>query len=176
MKIAGKLTKTLFSDEQIKKRVQDLGHQISQDYQGEPIVVIGVLKGAVVFMADLIRTIQAPIELEFMGVSSYEGTASTGHVKINHDLSRDVHDCHVLIVEDIIDTGLTIDYLINLIKVRGPKSIKVCSLLSKPESYQMQHPIDYVGFEITKEFVVGYGLDLDGKYRELPEILQLMDD
>ncbi len=176
MRIAGRVPKTLFSQADIAKRVRDLGVQISQDYKGETLIVVGVLKGAVIFLADLIRAIDTPLEIEFIGVSSYEGTSSTGHVQINQDLSRDVQDTHVLLVEDIIDTGLTIDYLINLLQLRGPKSVKVCSLLSKPESYQMKHPIDYVGFEISKEFVIGYGLDLDGRYRELPEILQLIED
>ena len=168
-------TKVLFSKEQIKERVSQLATQISKDYGNEPVAVIGVLKGSVLFMADLIREIECPLEIDFIGVSSYEGTSSTGHVRITHDLKTDISGKHVLLVEDIIDTGLTIDYLINLFKVSDPRSLKVCSLLSKPEAHKMKHDIDYIGFEISKEFVIGYGLDLDEKYREIPEILQVIE-
>ncbi|SMF38057.1 hypoxanthine phosphoribosyltransferase [Pseudobacteriovorax antillogorgiicola] len=168
-------TKVLFSKDQLQARIEELGKQISQDYGNEPIVVIGVLKGSFIFMADLIRSINSPLEIDFIGVSSYEGTSSTGHVRITNDLKMDIAGRNILLVEDIIDTGLTIDYLINLFKVSNPKSLKVCSLLSKPEAHQMTHTIDYVGFEISREFVIGYGLDLDERYREIPEILQVIE-
>lgn len=169
------MTKTLIPADKIRERVRVLGEQISQDYAGEKLTVIGVLKGSFIFLADLVREISIPTEVEFIGVSSYESMSSTGQVRITNDLSRDISGQHVLLVEDIIDTGLTIDYLIQLFKVRNPKSLKVCSLLSKPEAHQMKHEISYVGFEISKEFVIGYGLDLDGFHRNLPNIEQVID-
>lgn len=166
--------KTLFNEEVIKQRILELGRQITDDYNGEEIFIIGVLKGSFVFLADLIRTIQRPIELEFIGISSYEGTSSTGHVKITRDLSVDIAGKNLLLVEDIVDTGITLDYIINLLKVRKPSSIKVCTLLSKPHAHKMKYNLDYVGFEISNEFVIGYGLDYNEKYRELPYICQVI--
>ena len=149
-------------------------HEISEHYGDEGLVVIGVLKGAVIFMTDLVRAIKSPVEMDFIGVSSYQGTRSTGHVRITNDLRIDVSGRHILLVEDIIDTGLTIDYLLTLLSARGPKSLRVCTLLSKPEAHQLSNKIDYLGFEISKEFVIGYGLDLDERYREIPEIRQVI--
>lgn len=169
-------SRVLFSTAQIRDRVVQLGRQISEDYVDEEILVIGVLKGSIIFLADLIRQIDRPLQLEFIGVSSYEAMNSTGQVRITNDLSQDISGRHVLLVEDIIDTGLTIDYLLKLFEVRKPKSLKVCSLLSKPEAHQMQHQIDYVGFEISREFVIGYGLDLDGSFRNIPHIAQVITD
>lgn len=165
----------LFTREALAQRVKELGQQITEDYKGETIIAIGVLKGSIIFLADLIREIKTPVEVEFIGISSYVGTKSTGEVRITHDLSREIHDCHVLVIEDIVDTGNTLDYLIDTLSVRKPKSLKIASLLSKPEAHQMEHHLDYIGFEISREFVVGYGLDLDGRYRELPEIMQIKD-
>jgi hypoxanthine phosphoribosyltransferase len=164
----------LISADRIAARVRELGQLISRDYQGQTLCVIGVLKGSVIFLADLIRTINVPCEIEFIGVSSYEGMHSTGHVRINYDLSVDIEGKHVLLVEDIIDTGHTIDYLIKTLEVRSPKSLKVACLLSKPEAHQIKLDIDYTGFEISKEFVIGYGLDLDGLYRNLPDLMQML--
>jgi len=164
-------TRILLSEETLAERTRELGALITSDYAEEPLIVVGVLKGSFIFMADLVRQIQLPI-----GVSSYKGTESTGQVRITQDLTGEIKGANVLIVEDIVDTGLTIDYLIQLLKVRQPKSIKVCSLLSKPEAHIMNTKIDYVGFEISSEFVVGYGLDLDDGYRELPYIAQVISD
>ncbi|HYX38734.1 MAG: hypoxanthine phosphoribosyltransferase [Pseudobdellovibrionaceae bacterium] len=164
----------LISADRIAQRVRALGQTISRDYQGQKLCVIGVLKGSFIFMADLIRAIDIPCEIEFIGVSSYEGMHSTGHVRINYDLSVDIEGKHVLLVEDIIDTGNTIDYLLKTLEVRKPKSLKVACLLSKPEAHTIELVIDYTGFEISKEFVIGYGLDLDGLYRNLPELMQML--
>ncbi len=157
----------------IQARIQQLAAEIDRDSNGEAITMIGVLKGSFIFLADLIRQLKAPVEVEFIGVSSYEGTSSSGQVRITHDLGKDVSQRHLILVEDIIDSGLTIDYLLDIFALRGPKSLKVCTLLSKPESHSMQHKLDYVGFEIDKDFVVGYGLDLDGQYRQLPDIMKV---
>jgi hypoxanthine phosphoribosyltransferase len=165
--------KPLFDSDTIKKRIAELGATITKDYKGEPLVCIGVLKGAFIFMADLVRAIDLPLSMEFIGVSSYAGTESTGHVRLTHDLARDITDKHVLLIEDVIDSGVTIDYLLGLLKLRGPKSLKVATFLSKPEAHQMHHHIDYVGFEISREFVIGYGLDLDQYYRNLPYLAQV---
>ncbi len=164
---------TLFDAAQIASRITALGAQITKDYAGETLVCVGVLKGAFIFLADLVRAIDLPLTVEFIGVASYAGTNSTGHVQLTLDLSADIKGKHVLLIEDIIDTGHTIDYLIETLQVRGPKSLRVASFLSKPEAHQMDHHIDYVGFEITKEFVIGYGLDLDQFYRNLPYLGQV---
>lgn len=163
----------LFDEKRIADRIKELGAQITKDYHGEPIVCVGVLKGAFIFLADLVRAVSSPLTVEFIGVASYDGTKSTGHVRLTHDLSADIKDKHVLLVEDIIDTGHTIDYLIETLKVRGPKSLKVATFLSKPEAHDMHNQLDYIGFEISKEFVIGYGLDLDQYYRNLPYLGQV---
>lgn len=162
----------LFDEKVIAKRVGEIGIQITRDFNGESLVVVGVLKGAFIFLADLVRQIKLPLQVEFIGVSSYEGTSS-GNIKITRDLSADIQGKNVLLVEDIIDTGKTIDHLLAILKTRGPKQVRVCALLSKPEAHVMKTHIDYTGFEISKEFVIGYGLDLDGDYRELPYIAQV---
>lgn len=164
----------LISADRLAARVRELGQRISRDYQGQQLCVIGVLKGSFIFLADLIRAIDVPCEIEFIGVSSYEGMHSSGHVRINYDLSVDIEGKHVLLVEDIIDTGNTIDYLMKTLEVRQPKSLKVACLLSKPEAHQIKLAIDYTGFEISKEFVIGYGLDLNGLYRNLPDLMQML--
>lgn len=165
--------KPFLDEKTIAEKVKELGKQISKDYVGKELVVIGVLKGSFVFLSDLVRHINVPLDVEFMGVTSYEGTSSTGHVRITTDLSADIQGCHVLLVEDIVDTGMTLDYIINLLKVRAPASLKVCAFLSKPDAHIMKHKLDYVGFEITNEFVIGYGLDYNGKYRELPYVARV---
>jgi hypoxanthine phosphoribosyltransferase len=170
----GLLTRPLFDANTIARRVQELGAQITRDYAGQSIVCVGVMKGALIFLADLVRSIDLPTTIEFIGVSSYDGTSSTGHVRLTHDLSADIKDRHVLLVEDIIDTGRTIDYLMDTLRVRGPKSLRVASFLSKPEAHVLATPIDYIGFEISKEFVIGYGLDLDQYYRNLPYVAQVI--
>lgn len=169
--------KVLFTQEQIAQRVKALAEEINRDYQGsDPLIIIAVLKGSFMFLADLIRHIKVPTHVEFMGVSSYQGTQSTGHVRITQDLSAEIKHHDVLLVEDIVDTGITIDYLINTLRIREPKSIKICTFLSKPAAHKLFHKLDYVGFEITNEFVIGYGLDLDEKLRNLPEVVQVIDE
>ena len=163
----------LFSKDLIQSKVSELGQKITADYRGKSLIAIGVLKGSFIFLADLVRAIDLPVQIEFIGVTSYQGTSSTGEVRITHDLSIELKDQHVLLVEDIIDTGTTIDYLLDMFKLRQPASLRVAALLTKPEAHIMHHPIDYKGFVIQKEFVVGYGLDLDGAYRNLPAIMQL---
>jgi hypoxanthine phosphoribosyltransferase len=164
----------LFDAETIRLRVQSLGQQISADYAGKSLTVVCVLKGAFIFAADLLRSITVPASIDFIGVSSYVGTESTGVVRITTDLNRDISGRDVLLVEDIIDSGRTVDYLIDNLTSRRPKSLKVCTLLSKPDANKMSHPIDYFGFEISGQFVVGYGLDLDEEFRGLPYIAQLL--
>jgi len=163
----------LFTQEQLRGRVLELGKQITQEHAGEQIVVIGVLKGAFIFMADLVRAIDLPLTVEFIGVSSYAGTESTGHVRITHDLSAEIRDKTVILVEDIIDSGRTIDYLLDVLRLRQPRTLKIAALLSKPEAHVMHNKIDYVGFEISKEFVIGYGLDYNQQYRQLPWLAQV---
>ena len=161
---------TMLSTEKVAARVRELGAKISKDYAGKQIVVIGVLKGSFIFLADLTRSIEAPVTIDFLGVSSYAGTESTGVVKITHDLTKPIAGKHVLIVEDIVDTGLTLQYLVENLKTRNPASLKVACLLDKPSRAKVRVPVEYVGFTIDDEFVVGYGLDYDGLYRNLPYI------
>ncbi|MDU2064827.1 MAG: hypoxanthine phosphoribosyltransferase, partial [Sporomusaceae bacterium] len=159
------MEKILISQEGLAKRVKELGEKISADYAGEEILMIGVLRGAVIFMADLSRAIKIPVAIDFMAVSSYGmSTSSSGVVRILKDLDEDVEGKHVLIVEDIIDSGLTLNYLIDYIKSRNPKSVKICTLLNKPERRKVAVPIAYNGFDVPDEFVVGYGLDYAEKY------------
>jgi hypoxanthine phosphoribosyltransferase len=160
----------LYSAEAIAARVAELGAQITADYgaaQGE-VVVLGVLKGSVIFMSDLVRRIGLPIYLDFIGISSYgDATVSSGVVQITQDLSRPIQDKHVIVVEDIVDTGHTVHYLMENLKTRGPASVKLCALLNKPERSERTVHIDYLGFTIPNKFVVGYGLDVAQQYRNL---------
>lgn len=162
----------LFTEEEICQKVQELGNQISQDYnKDDEIVVVGVLKGASVFMADLIRQMDVPVYIDFMAVSSYGySTESSGIVRILKDLDLEIEGKHVLIAEDIIDTGLTLKYLTDNLKARNVKSLKICALLDKPERRKCSLDIDYIGFKIPDKFVVGYGIDYAEKYRNLPYI------
>ena len=162
---------TLLSTEQIAARVRDLGAQITKDYEGRRLVLVSVLKGSFIFTADLCRAIDTQLRIEFLGVRSYgEGTSTSGVVQITQDLSRPIEGEDVLIVEDIVDTGLTIAHLLELFHTRHPASIKVCSLLHKPARTKVEVPIDYLGFTIEDRFVVGYGLDWAERYRNLPFI------
>ena len=161
---------TLISAEQIAERVAELGAQIRTDYGDEEITLIGVLKGSILFMADLARAISGDVQLEFLGVSSYVGTKSTGQVRITHDLSADITGRNIVLVEDIVDTGLTLKFLIATLNQRNPKSLRVVTLLDKPAHRSNDVPVDYVGFKIPDAFVIGYGLDLDQRYRNLPSI------
>jgi hypoxanthine phosphoribosyltransferase len=161
----------LLNESTIKKRVRELGDQISRDYEGKNMVAICILRGCVVFFSDLIREIKIPIELDFMAVSSYNhGAQTSGNVLIKYDLQDDIKGKHVLIVEDIIDTGTTLMHLKRLLEARQPESIRICCLLDKEERRLAHVDVDYIGFEIPDEFVVGYGLDYAGKYRNYREI------
>ena len=161
----------LISKEQLAAKVAELGAQISKDYEGEELVLIGILKGSVPFMADLMRAITLDVEMDFMSVSSYgSGTKSSGVVRILKDLDSDIAGKNVLIVEDIIDSGLTLAYLKEYLAKRNPKSIKIVTMLSKPARRKADLEADYTGFVIDDMFIVGYGLDIDQKYRNLPYI------
>ena len=163
--------RVLVEEEEVDKRIRDLGEQISKDYEGKEVHLICVLKGGVFFMCELAKRINVQMSMDFMSVSSYgDGTASSGVVKIAKDLDETLEGKDVLIVEDIIDSGRTLSYLIEILKKRGPKSLRLCTLLDKPERRVKDVKVDYVGFNIPDEFVVGYGLDYDQKYRNLPYI------
>ena len=162
--------KVLITEAELRARVAALGAQIARDYQGRSLVVIGVLKGSFIFLADLVRAIDLPISIDFIGISSYQGTHSTGVVQITSDLTRPIEGKNVLLVEDIVDTGLTMKYLLENLATRLPTSVKIAALLEKPSRAQVKIDIDYKGFVIPDEFVVGYGLDWDGKMRNLPFI------
>lgn len=160
--------KVLFDPDTLATRVGELGAEIRAELGDVPIVAVCVLKGSILFTADLVRAIGGDVRIEFLGVSSYEGTESTGHVRITHDLKTPVKGEHVLIVEDIVDTGLTLSYLHSALRVREPASLHVASLLDKPSRNSTGAKADFVGFTIEDRFVVGYGLDLDERYRNLP--------
>lgn len=163
--------RVLLSEEEVDKRIKDIGEQISRDYDGEEVHVICVLKGGVFFMCELAKRITVPLSMDFMSVSSYGNEKqSSGVVKIVKDLDDPLDGKNVIIVEDIIDSGRTLSYLIEILKKRNPKSLKLCTLLDKPERRVTDVKVDYVGFNIPDEFVVGYGLDYMQKYRNLPFI------
>ncbi|QSQ08461.1 Hypoxanthine-guanine phosphoribosyltransferase [Koleobacter methoxysyntrophicus] len=165
------IERVLITREEISTRIKELGEQITRDYQEKNLLLVGVLKGAVVFMADLMREIRTTVDIDFMDVSSYgSSTESSGVVRILKDLDTDIQGKHIIIVEDIIDSGLTLNYLTKLLQSRNPASIKVCVLLDKPERRDLEVAIHYRGFSVPNEFIVGYGLDYDGKYRNLPDI------
>ena len=164
----------LISSEEIQDRVREIGARITEEYSGERLLLIGVLRGAVVVMGDLMRHIDLPCEIDFMDISSYgSGTSSSGVVRILKDLEEDITDRHVLIVEDIVDTGLTLSYLRRSLLARRPASLEICALLTKPSRRRVELDVKYLGFEVPDEFVVGYGLDYDGAYRNLPDICVL---
>jgi len=161
----------LLTEEQLENRVAELGEAISKDFAGKDVVFIGVLKGCFIFMADLMRHVTIPCSMDFMAVSSYgSGTVSTGAVKINKDLSQDIAGKHVIFVEDILDSGVTLSYLTNYLRVREPASISIATLMDKPARRKADIRADYAGFQVPDAFVVGYGLDYDEKYRNLPFI------
>lgn len=154
----------------IAERVKALGAQISKDYEGQEILVVGILKGSTIFLADLVRRIDLPLAIDFVAISSYgNSTSSSGVVRILKDLEESIEGRHILVVEDIIDTGLTLNYLLKNLQSRKPASIKVCALLDKPSRRKIDVPVDYLGFSIPDEFVVGYGLDFNERYRNLPD-------
>jgi hypoxanthine phosphoribosyltransferase len=161
----------LYSREAVQKRVAEIAAQIQSDHQGKELVLVGVLKGAFMFVADLARHIDLPLSIDFVGLSSYgEATESSGVVKITSDLTKPIEGKHVVIVEDIIDTGLTMRYLLDNLATRRPASVKICTLLQKPSRSRTRIPIDYLGFTVPDLFVVGYGLDAGERYRNLPFI------
>lgn len=166
------IAKVLFSEEALAARVRELGEQITRDYRGRNLTVVGVLKGSVPFLADLIRSFgpELGVQMDFLAVSSYSGTASTGSVRVLLDLRESPEGRDILIVEDIIDTGLTISSITDAIRAHKPKSLEVCALLDKPSCRKIPFSPKYVGFEISNEFVVGYGLDYNERYRQLPYV------
>jgi len=167
----------LISQEQIAARLQEMGAEITEDYRGKDLLLVAVLKGAFMVMADLSRHIHLPVDIDFMAVSSYgAATQTSGVVRILKDLDGEIEGRHVLIVEDIVDSGLTLDYLRRNLAVRGPASIEIAALLVKTGMQRVRTECRYVGFEIPPDFVVGYGLDLVGKYRNLPYVGVMVDD
>ncbi len=172
---AGERLEVLVSSQDIKTRVEQIGKRISADYDGKDLVLIGILKGSFVFIADLARTIDLPLAVDFMAVSSYGmSTKSSGVVRIVKDLDNSLDGKHVLVVEDIVDTGLTLNYIYGHLKSRGAMSVKICALLDKVSRRQVAVPVHYKGFDIPDEFVVGYGLDVEERYRNLPDVCRVM--
>ncbi len=164
----------LITEEQIREKAEEIGRQISEDYAGQEIILVGILRGAVPWMADVMKRITLDMTIDFMAVSSYgAATKSSGVVKINKDLETDIDGKHVIIVEDIVDSGVTLNYLEGYLKSRGAASVKLCSLLDKPEGRRVDIKADYVGFTVDDRFIVGYGLDYDQKFRNLPYITWL---
>jgi hypoxanthine phosphoribosyltransferase len=166
----------LVTQQDLERRVRELGEQISRDYDGKDLFLVGVLKGAVFFLSDLMRSIEVPCEVDFMAVASYgSSTDSSGVVRILKDLDATIEGKDVLIVEDIIDSGLTLSYLLRTLRAREPRSLEVCALLTKPERREVDLPIRYTGFEIPNKFVIGYGLDHAERYRNLPYVAVLQE-
>lgn len=162
--------KPLFTTQTIQNRVTELAKEISTDYEGKEIIAVGMLKGAFMFFSDIVKLIQVPMNVDFLVVSSYIKTRTTGEVKIHADIREDIKDKHVIIFEDIVDTGLTLKYIKDILLSRKPASLKVCAFLDKKTHRHVSLKPDYVGYEIPDEYVVGYGLDYDNKYRNLPYI------
>ena len=167
----------LIGEQELQARIAELGVEISRDYAGRDLLLVGVLKGAVFFMADLMRELTVPCEIDFMAISSYgAGTDSSGVVRILKDLDINISGRDVVVVEDIIDSGLTLSYLMRSLKARKPATVEICALLTKPERREVEVPVAYVGFEIPNKFVIGYGLDFDERYRNLPYVAVLHPD
>jgi hypoxanthine phosphoribosyltransferase len=175
--VSTNLSDILLSEEVIRARVRELAHQISVDYADiDELLMVGVLRGCYIFLADLSRALSIPRRIDFMALSSYENSTTSGAVRLIMDLRTDILHRHVLIVEDIVDTGRTLDYLLRLLRARNPASLKTCSLLRKAGSVEIDVPVDYLGFDIPDVWIVGYGLDCADKYRALPYIAQIPDD
>lgn len=171
-----KISEILISEEQIKERVEEIAKQITEDFKGEPVTLICILKGGIMFMVDLAKKIDTDVEFDFMDVSSYgKGTESSGNIKILKDLENPIEGKNVIIVEDIIDSGRTLKYLSHYLKDKKPAALKICTLLDKPERRVFDITVDYTGFKIPDKFIVGYGLDYGEKYRSLPYIAYLED-
>lgn len=164
------IEKVVLTKEQISEKVCEIGNQISKDYAGKELLIVVILKGAAIFAADLFRSISIPCIIDYMSVSSYDGTETTGNVKIIKDLDYNIEDKDILIVEDIIDSGITLDYLCRLFKIRGAKNVKIATLLDKKVSRKIDVPVDYIGFSVSNDFLVGYGLDYNEKYRNIPYV------
>lgn len=165
------IEKVLITKEEIREKVKELGKILTKEYEGKKLLVVTVLKGGFVFASDLVRAIDLPLELEFMVVSSYaSGTASTGNVEVKRGIDHNIEDTHVLIAEDIVDSGNSLAFLLKYFEKRRAKSVKICTLLDKPERRETFVPVDYVGFTVPNEFIVGYGLDYAEKYRNLPYV------
>lgn len=163
------ILEVLISEEQIRAKTAEIAHQISQDYQGKEVILVGVMVGAVVFLADLLRAMEIPVSVDFVAISSYgKDTRSSGVVRILKDLDLNIESKHVIIVEDIVDTGLTLKYLVDNLSARSPATLRVCALLDKPSRRKIPVTIHYLGFTVPDKFVVGYGLDFDQRYRNLP--------
>lgn len=160
----------LINKSKLEKRIEEMGRQIAKDYEGKELVLVGILKGSVIFMAELAKNIKKSVALDFMDVSSYEGTESTGKIKINKDIRDTIEGKDVIIVEDIIDTGRTLTYVKEYLAQKNPNSIKIATMLSKPSRRVLELKVDYIGFAIDDKFVVGYGLDYNEQYRNLPYI------
>lgn len=165
----------LIKEADIQKKVEEIGRQINEEYGDKKPILIGVLKGAFMFLADLLREIDIPLEVDFLSIHSYDGKESSGVVRITHDLSLNIEDRHVILVEDIIDSGRTVSYILENLRTRKPRSLVVCSLLSKESRRVVDVPLNYVGFTIPGVFVVGYGLDYDNRYRNL-KYIGVLDD
>ena len=171
------IKEVLVSEDEITSKVKELGKQITEDYKDQDLMLIGILKGAVIFMSELAQNIELPVQMDFMAVSSYgKSSVSTGEVRIIKDLDFSVEDRNLLIIEDIIDTGYTLSYLIDNLKKRGAKSVKVCTLLDKPDRRKADIHVDYLGFIVPDEFIVGYGLDYAERYRNLPYVAALKEE
>ncbi|MBD3147758.1 hypoxanthine phosphoribosyltransferase [Microbispora camponoti] len=165
------LSKVLISEQELQEKIGELADRIDTDYAGRELLIVGVLKGAVMVMADLARALHVPVQMDWMAVSSYgAGTISSGVVRVLKDLDTDIAGRHVLVVEDIIDSGLTLSWLMNNLKSRHPASVEICTLLRKPDAVKVELDVRYVGFDIPNEFVIGYGLDYGERYRNLPFI------
>lgn len=165
------ILRVLLSEEELKKRTGEMAAEISEYYKGRPLLVVTVLKGSFIFAADLMRALTIPAEIDFMVLSSYgASTTTSGVVQIRKDLDRDIKDAEILIVEDILDSGMTLSYLKNMLLARGAKSVRICTILNKPSRRKADITPDYVGFDVPDEFVVGYGLDYAEKYRNLPYV------
>jgi len=162
--------KPLFNSQEIQAKVRELADRITKDYSGKELLAVGILKGAYMFFSDLVRAIEVPLTLDFIIASSYIKTETSGEVKTYYDIRENITDKHVLLIDDIVDTGITLNYIRERVLARCPQSVKVCAFLDKKEKREVEIPLDYVGFEIPNEFVVGYGLDYDNKFRNLPYI------
>lgn len=168
----GKYGRVIISEEQLKQRIRELGEQITKDYEGKDLLLVGILNGCIYFMTDLSREIDNLLQIDFMVVSSYgNSTKTSGVVKIVKDLNRSIEGLDVLIVEDIVDSGLTLSYIKDVLEARNPNSIKIVTLFDKPEGRKVDFKADYVGFHVPNEFIIGYGLDYAEKYRNLKDIL-----